>query len=296
MPDSSVPPRIPIVGIRLPPLALAPDDPAAFETSVRRAVTAEAGGFDSVWVESGVLPGEVGATGGSEASRPAPAGVVLEPYALLGALAVRTGSIRLAAFADGPDPREPSMVAKAAAAVDVISHGRMVLAFGSGPCGGATVEQLEERLRICRELLSPDGGPASFDGRHHRINGAPNLPRPVQPGGVPLVVVAGGACVLPTAALHADAVVLGGGPGEISAASATVREVCASGGRPADAVRLLWAGPAPDPGESQRSVATRLAGLVEAGVSGWVVSFPATATTAAIERAATVLRTAVEAT
>jgi len=294
MPDTSVPPRIPIVGIRLPSLALAPDDPAAFEAMVRRAETAEAGGFDSVWIDSGVLPGEVGATDGSEASCPAPAGVVPEPYALLGALAVRTGSIRLAAFADAPDPREPSMVAKAAAAVDVISHGRMVLAFGSGPCEGATAEQLEERLRICRELLSPGGGPAAFDGRHHRINGAPNLPRPVQPGGVPLVVVAGGRCVLPTAALHADAVVLGGGAGEISAASATVREVCGSRGRPADAVRLLWAGPAPDPGDSQRSVATRLADLVEAGVSGWVVSSPATATAAAVERTATMLRDALD--
>jgi alkanesulfonate monooxygenase SsuD/methylene tetrahydromethanopterin reductase-like flavin-dependent oxidoreductase (luciferase family) len=49
---------------------------------------------------------------------------------------------------------------------------------------------LEEALQICRAMFTEDQ--PSFSGRYYRIEEAINSPRPIQPGGPPILVGGGG--------------------------------------------------------------------------------------------------------
>ena len=85
--------------------------------------------------------------------------------------------------------REPSVLCKIVTAVDVISKGRGALALGSrrGGRGG-------DRSRSGWRSNWPSAAPClttitlATRGRFHTIDGAVNRPRPVQSGGVPIVV------------------------------------------------------------------------------------------------------------
>jgi len=99
---------------------------------------------------------------------------------------VRLGTLVLcAAF------RHPSMLAKAATTIDLISHGRLDLGVGSGwyedeferfgyrfGGTGERFEMLEETLRVLEVLLP--GGPATREGPTVRLKEAYNHPLPAQ--------------------------------------------------------------------------------------------------------------------
>jgi alkanesulfonate monooxygenase SsuD/methylene tetrahydromethanopterin reductase-like flavin-dependent oxidoreductase (luciferase family) len=93
--------------------------------------------------------------------------------------------------------RNPALVAKMAATLQMMSGGRFVLGMGAGwheeeyraygydfPSAGARVEQLDEALRIIRALWTEDV--VTFAGRHHRVVEARCQPRPDPP---PIVMV-----------------------------------------------------------------------------------------------------------
>jgi alkanesulfonate monooxygenase SsuD/methylene tetrahydromethanopterin reductase-like flavin-dependent oxidoreductase (luciferase family) len=48
------------------------------------------------------------------------------------------------------------------------------------------LDRLEEALEVCRAMFS--GAESSFHGSRYRLEGALNVPRPVQPGGPPIAV------------------------------------------------------------------------------------------------------------
>jgi alkanesulfonate monooxygenase SsuD/methylene tetrahydromethanopterin reductase-like flavin-dependent oxidoreductase (luciferase family) len=48
------------------------------------------------------------------------------------------------------------------------------------------MDRLEEALQICRAMFTEES--PTFEGRYYRIEGALNYPRPVQPGGPPILV------------------------------------------------------------------------------------------------------------
>ena len=52
------------------------------------------------------------------------------------------------------------------------------------------MERLEEALRICRAMFTEEA--PSFTGRHYTIAGALNHPRPIRPGGIPILIGGGG--------------------------------------------------------------------------------------------------------
>ncbi len=158
-----------------------PVDPSAL---LRMAEEAEAGGVDSVWV------------GDSLVSKPR-----LEPVATLGALAARTSRVRLGTAVLLPALRHPVTLAHSLATVDILSQGRLVVAAGAGGAftpdqredwyaAGATPEsrtgRLIETVQILKRLWSEER--VSFEGRHFHLNEVTLHPRPVQPGGVPILL------------------------------------------------------------------------------------------------------------
>src|SRR5438445_7383326 len=128
---------------------------------------------------------------------------MLEASTTLGALAARTKKVRLATLVTGVTYRNPAMLAKMVTTLDVISGGRAVLGLGAAwnedehrgygfefPSAGERLQRLEEALQICRAMFTQER--PSFQGRHHRIEEALNFPRPIRPGGPPILVGGGG--------------------------------------------------------------------------------------------------------
>jgi alkanesulfonate monooxygenase SsuD/methylene tetrahydromethanopterin reductase-like flavin-dependent oxidoreductase (luciferase family) len=160
-----------------------PADPGVFLDLAERA---EAAGLDSVWV------------GDSLVSKPR-----LEPVAALAAIAARTSRVRIGTAVMLPAIRHPVTLAHSLATVDVLSRGRLVLGLGVG--GAFTPDQerdwtsvgvaprsraarLGEMVRLMKRLWTEDE--VSFQGTHFQVEGVSLHPKPVQPGGVPLLLAA----------------------------------------------------------------------------------------------------------
>jgi len=114
----------------------------------------------------------------------------------------------------GQGYRNPALVAKMAASLQILTGGRFILGLGAGdaadehhaygypfPSGRVRIEQLDEAASLIRLLWQ--GGPASFLGAHYRIDGAVCRPRPEPP---PRLLLGGGGerHTLRVVARHAD--------------------------------------------------------------------------------------------
>lgn len=139
----------------------------------------------------------------------------------LAALAEATTTIRLGTLVSCVYYWNPVVLARAAADVDRISGGRVVLGLGSGdmehefhqmglPYPPAPERQaaLEDAIQIVRPLLR--GQTVDYQGRHFRANGATLTPPPLQQPHIPLLIAGGGErTTLRYAAQYADASNLG---------------------------------------------------------------------------------------
>ena len=271
------------LGLRVPTLLSATKGDEAFAQLAAVAEQAERSGFDSLWVDD-LVPG-VGNAGRS----PEP---VFEAYTLLGALAVRTDTIGLGALPWGGNARPPSLLAKIVSGVDVISHGRAVLSLGTGPADDVTsVGRLAEELQVCRALLTEDS--PSFDGEYFRIANAPNRPRPVRVGGVPLVVTVDRPEAVGPVARFADALVVTGDASAVAAMRFRLTERCRAADRDPAEVRLVWAGDVTVDGRpGGHRAAGRLGELMESGADGCIVSLVGANDLDAVAEAGSVLRAA----
>ena len=178
-------------GLQIPNFTFAGvDDEDLFERIAQIAVAAEESGFDSVWVMDHFY--QIAMVGPSTDP-------MLEAYTLLGAIAARTNRARLGAMVTGVTYRNPALLAKAATTLDVISSGRAILGIGAAwndeehagygfafPPVGERMARLEEALQICRAMFTQEA--PSFAGRFYHVTRALNRPRPVQPGGIPILV------------------------------------------------------------------------------------------------------------
>jgi alkanesulfonate monooxygenase SsuD/methylene tetrahydromethanopterin reductase-like flavin-dependent oxidoreductase (luciferase family) len=241
-----------------------------------QAVAAEVSGFDSFWVSDHIVSPGPGASDPRD----------LEAYSLLGALATRTDSMRLGAVPVNESHRSPSMVGKIVAGIDVISHGRGVLSVGLGESGAEEDLAVAEALQVSRAMLEDDT--PTFAGSVHAVKGAFNRPRPVQVGGVPLVVVvlspiSRSPGAIAAMADSADAVIL---EASVEAVSALIAETGATGSANGAASAnspsgpaVIGVGPRPlrwaasDPLEplDVHSMLNSIQALFEAGVDGCLV-------------------------
>lgn len=161
-----------------------------FEKVVQIAVTAEESGFDSVWVMDHFY--QIASVG----PRTDP---MLEAYTLLGGIAARTQRASLGTMVTGVTYRNPALLAKTVTTLDVVSRGRAILGIGAAwnddehagygfsfPPVAERMDRLEEALQICRAMFTQDT--PSFTGRHYAIESALNVPRPLRPQGIPILV------------------------------------------------------------------------------------------------------------
>jgi alkanesulfonate monooxygenase SsuD/methylene tetrahydromethanopterin reductase-like flavin-dependent oxidoreductase (luciferase family) len=116
---------------------------------------------------------------------------VSDPWIAVTAVAARTSNVRLGVMVCALPRRRPWVVARQAAALDIVSNGRLVFgaglgslgeleyaAFGEEPDDRARADRLDEGLQILAGLWS--GSPFSFRGRHYRVDRTVFLPVPVQ--------------------------------------------------------------------------------------------------------------------
>lgn len=166
------------------------------EVAVRVARAAEEAGFESLWTgEHAVLPHP------RPAGFPAPSDLPwLDSIAALTLLATATQRVRIACGTMEVPLHHPVRLAKALASVDVISNGRLVAGLGLGNLdvefSAFGVDMAERGLRMdegldaMRELWTADL--PRYAGRTVSFAGIDAHPRPVQPGGPPIVLGGGG--------------------------------------------------------------------------------------------------------
>jgi F420-dependent oxidoreductase-like protein len=168
-----------------------PDTPAEalFERLSDIAQHAEGSGFSSVSVMDHFhqIPGVGPRTN-----------FMLEGPTILGALAARTSRVSLGLLVGGVTYRNPALLAKSTTTLDVISGGRAWFGIGAAwfeeehraygfdfPPLGERFEHLEDALNIARAMFTQPE--STYEGTHHRIENALNIPQPLR-GDIPILI------------------------------------------------------------------------------------------------------------
>jgi len=154
----------------------------------------------------------------------------LAPLPALTAAAMATRTLRVGTYVIANDYRNPVMLAKEAATVDVLSGGRFELGIGAGrpaaaednrmlgiafDSGAVRVARLAESLTLLKALLS--GQTVTATGPHYAAANAQISPRPVQQPRPPILVAARKRQLIELAAREADIIALGIPPTETEA-------------------------------------------------------------------------------
>jgi probable F420-dependent oxidoreductase len=194
---------------------------------------AEAVGFDSIWMPDHLL------------FRFAPDDMwdIWEGWSMLSAVAATTSRAEIGTLVTCTGFRNPALLAKMASTVDEISAGRLVLGLGAGwhepeyEAFGLPFDhrasRFEEALTIIATLLRE--GHIDFDGTYYQARDCELRPRGPRPGGIPILVGAGGERMMRLTARLADAWTGDFGPaGTLDGYPATLALVdaaCAAEGR-----------------------------------------------------------------
>jgi probable F420-dependent oxidoreductase len=141
----------------------------------------------------------------------------LGPIAALMAAADATTKLRVGSLVFDNDYRHPTVLAKEAATLDLLSEGRFDLGLGAGwmasdyeqtgmpyDSPSTRIERMEEGLQIIKGLMA--GGNFSFSGKHYHIKELEGSPLPFQKPHPPILLGGGGRRMLRLAAREADIV------------------------------------------------------------------------------------------
>jgi F420-dependent oxidoreductase-like protein len=123
---------------------------------------------------------------------------MFEGNTILSALAARTSRVNLGLLVGGVMYRNPALLAKITTTIDIVSGGRAILGLGAGwfeeehraygypfPPLRERFERLEDALQIARLMFTQPE--SSFEGTHHSIHDALNIPQPLR-GDIPIMV------------------------------------------------------------------------------------------------------------
>jgi F420-dependent oxidoreductase-like protein len=213
-----------------------------FDTVLALVQACEQAGLDSVWMpDHFMFPDE---------EHPEKEVPVMECFVVLGALAARTSRIRLGQLVTGVPYRNPALLAKMCATLDVISHGRCIVGLGAAwhepefiaygwpfPSVRVRLEMLEEAVQVVDRLLTQR--PAHFNGNHYFVQHAYNDPMPVQKPRPPIMIGGSGERrTLKLVAQYADYCNVFGDPGTVAHKFEVLRRHCETVGRPFSAITL----------------------------------------------------------
>jgi alkanesulfonate monooxygenase SsuD/methylene tetrahydromethanopterin reductase-like flavin-dependent oxidoreductase (luciferase family) len=213
----------------------------AFERLAQLVRAGEAAGFDAFFSGDHLM-----------SEKAAPGGRWLELYTTLAALAARTTHIKLGALVGAVLFRNAAFLAKTVTSLDVISGGRAVFGIGSGshegehraygygfPPPGDRLDILEETVALVTAMFG--GGPVSVAGTWVRAEGALNLPRPITPGGPPVMIGGMGRRTLRLVARYADIANFTGSDKRVPELNAVLDDHCAALGRdPSTITRTMF--------------------------------------------------------
>jgi probable F420-dependent oxidoreductase len=142
------------------------------------------------------------------------------PIAGMMAAAAATTTLRIGSNVFANDFRHPLILGREVAAVDLFSHGRLVLGLGTGfwrpdydqsgiPLDppGTRVGRLEEAIQIIKGIFTT--APFSFTGQYYTVRDFALSPAPVQQPHPPILLGGGGPRTLALAAREADIVGFG---------------------------------------------------------------------------------------
>jgi F420-dependent oxidoreductase-like protein len=164
------------------------DAPKAWARTVALAHETESLGFDSIWLFDHLQ------------TEPVPTDeITFEAFVTISALAAETALVRLGHLVLCAGYRNPALVAKMIATLDVVSGGRAELGLGAGwkedeflaygwgfPPLRTRMESLEDALEIATRMLRP--GRATYSGPTAEVRDAINVPRGLQQPRIPILV------------------------------------------------------------------------------------------------------------
>lgn len=177
---------------------------------------------------------------------------VLDPLLTLTYAAAHTRRIRLGVAVVNLPFVSPTYLAKQASTLDVLSGGRFELGLGTGwsdvefAATGADparrAARTTEYLHVLRNLWSD--GIAAFDGEFYTVPPSTMAPRPVQPGGPPVLLGGTAEAALRRAGRLAAGWVSSSraSAAEIARGATVVRQAAAEAGRDPDAIRIVCRG------------------------------------------------------
>ncbi|MFQ5986419.1 MAG: LLM class F420-dependent oxidoreductase [Thermoplasmata archaeon] len=182
--------------------------------------------------------------------KPAPLSV-FECWTMTTAIAALTQRLRIGQMVTANSYRNPTLLAKMAACVDVLSKGRLEFGLGAGwfeheyrgygydfPSAATRIGMMDEAVQIIRQCWTEEQ--VHFEGKHYRLAGAYCDPKPVQEPRPPITIGGGGEqLTLRSVANWADRSNFFGDPATFLRKSRILDDHCRAVGR--------------DPGEIERS-------------------------------------------
>ena len=191
----------------------------------------------------------------------------IDPVPLAGSLAPLTTTLGIGIVARPSQGRHPSMLARDATTIDLLSGGRAAVALVEDGDEPLEVERLVEAASLLHLLLREEE--VTVAGRFYEVAELTTRPRPVRAGGPPVVAgivgsPAGRDRSSESVAIEAsaDAYVTAGSPADVREARTHLDGVSPAGGRPT----LLWRG-----GLGVDPDTELVASLLEAGADGLIV-------------------------
>jgi F420-dependent oxidoreductase-like protein len=141
-------------------------------------------GYDSVWLDDHLMYNNW---------------PILESWTVLGALSALTQKIRLGTMVSCNQHRNPALLAKTAATLDILSNGRLEFGIGAGiqeaehtaygfnfPKLCIRAERLGEALEVITQLWTKEK--ATYQGKHYELNEAICEPKPIQKPRPPIII------------------------------------------------------------------------------------------------------------
>jgi F420-dependent oxidoreductase-like protein len=169
---------------------------------------------------------------------------MLEGWTVISMLAAITTKIKLGTLVTGIIYRYPSVLAKIAATLDVLSKGRLFMGIGAAwneqeslaygisfPSNQERLLRLDEAIQVIRKMWT-DEPYASFNGKYYQIRNAYCNPKSIQKPSPPILVGGSGERkTLKIVAKYADACNLFGSPETVRKKLDILKEHCKSVGR-----------------------------------------------------------------